>query len=166
MDMKGTGTLQLYAFLTLARQKVPLERDVILMIVPDEEIGGQLGARFMIENHYDELDPEYVLDEGGFGTREVYVDGRLVFGISVAEKQIVWLEAAAEGVAGMDRSRTTRIRTTNWEALSSSYRAFPRPVSNASLQAPVRWTTSSRTPSRTPPSLSPVFARESAILPR
>jgi acetylornithine deacetylase/succinyl-diaminopimelate desuccinylase-like protein len=100
MDMKGTGTLQLYAFLTLARHKAPLDRDVILMIVPDEEIGGQLGARFMIENHYDELDPEYVLDEGGFGTREVYVDGRLVFGISVAEKQIVWLEAAAEGVAG------------------------------------------------------------------
>ena len=100
MDMKGTGTLQLYAFLTLARQKLPLERDVILMVVPDEEIGGALGARFMIENHYDKLDPEYVLDEGGFGTREVYVDGRLVFGISVAEKQIVWLEASAEGVAG------------------------------------------------------------------
>ncbi len=100
MDMKGTGTLQLYAFLTLARQKAPLKRDVILMAVPDEEIGGALGARFMIENHYQKLDPEYVLDEGGFGTREVYVDGRLVFGIAVAEKQIVWLEATAEGVAG------------------------------------------------------------------
>jgi acetylornithine deacetylase/succinyl-diaminopimelate desuccinylase-like protein len=100
MDMKGTGVLQLYAFLTLARQNVPLDRDVILMAVPDEEIGGALGARFMIEHHYDELDPEYVLDEGGFGTREIYVDGRLVFGISVAEKQIVWLKAVAEGIAG------------------------------------------------------------------
>jgi len=100
MDMKGTGTLQLYAFLTLARQKAPLERDVILMAVPDEEIGGADGARFMLQNHHDKLDPEYVLDEGGFGTREVYVDGRLVFGISVAEKQIVWMEATAEGVAG------------------------------------------------------------------
>jgi acetylornithine deacetylase/succinyl-diaminopimelate desuccinylase-like protein len=100
MDMKGTGVLQLYAFLTLARQKIPLERDVILMAVPDEEIGGALGTRFMIERHYDELDPEYVLDEGGFGTREVYLDGRLVFGISVAEKQIVWIKAVAEGIAG------------------------------------------------------------------
>jgi acetylornithine deacetylase/succinyl-diaminopimelate desuccinylase-like protein len=100
MDMKGTGTLHLYAFLTLARQKVALDRDVIFLAVPDEEIGGTMGARYMIENHYDELDPEYVLDEGGFGTREVYVDGRLVFGISVAEKQIVWLKARAEGVAG------------------------------------------------------------------
>ena len=100
MDMKGTGTLQLYAFLTLARQKIPLDRDIILMAVPDEEIGGTMGARYMLEHHYDELDPEYVLDEGGFGTREVYVDGRLVFGISVAEKQIVWLQVTAEGVAG------------------------------------------------------------------
>jgi acetylornithine deacetylase/succinyl-diaminopimelate desuccinylase-like protein len=100
MDMKGTGTLQLYAFLTLARQRVALDRDVILMAVPDEEIGGADGARFMLENHYEKLDPEYVLDEGGFGTSEVYVAGKLVFGISVAEKQIVWMEARAEGVAG------------------------------------------------------------------
>jgi len=53
MDMKGTGTLQLYAILTLKRQKVALDRDVILMAVPDEEIGGADGARFMLTNHYD-----------------------------------------------------------------------------------------------------------------
>jgi acetylornithine deacetylase/succinyl-diaminopimelate desuccinylase-like protein len=100
MDMKGTGTLQLYAFLTLARQKVPLDRDIILMAVPDEEIGGTDGARFMLEHHYADLDPEYVLDEGGFGSPEVYLDGKLVFGISVEEKQLVWMEATAEGVAG------------------------------------------------------------------
>ena len=40
------------------------------MAVADEEVGGELGARFMIENHYDEIDPEYVLDEGGFGSRD------------------------------------------------------------------------------------------------
>ena len=70
MDMKGTGTLHLYAFLTLHRQKIPLNRDIVLMAVADEEVGGELGARFMIENHYDEIDPEYVLDEGGFGSRD------------------------------------------------------------------------------------------------
>lgn len=100
MDMKGTGTLHLYAFLTLARQKIPLDRDILLMAVPDEEIGGAMGARYMLEHHYDELDPEYVLDEGGFGTRDVYLDGDLVFGISVAEKQIVWVKVTARGVAG------------------------------------------------------------------
>lgn len=130
MDMKGTGTLQLYAFLTLARQKVPLDREVILMVVPEEEIGGALGARFMIENHYDRLDPEYVLDEGGFGTREVYVDGRLVFGISVAEKQIVWLEATAEGVAG--HGSQPNDQNPNDKLVKALSRLFAEPFPKAS----------------------------------
>ena len=60
IDMKGIGVTQLYAFIQLHRQKVPLKRDVLLMSVPDEEVGGTLGAEWMRKNHYDELDPEYV----------------------------------------------------------------------------------------------------------
>ncbi len=100
MDMKGTGTMHLMAFLTLKRQNVALDRDVILMAVADEEIAGPLGARYMVDNHYDALDPEYVLDEGGFGSREMYAEDKLVFSISVAEKQVVWLKIRAEGVSG------------------------------------------------------------------
>ena len=58
MDMKGLGVVQLMAFLTLKRQNVPLARDVILMAVPDEETGGTLGARWMREQHYADIDPE------------------------------------------------------------------------------------------------------------
>lgn len=99
-DMKGLGVVQLLAFLALKRQQVPLGRDVIFMAVPDEEVGGAMGAVWMIQHHYAELDPEYVLDEGGFGSRDLFADGKLVFGISVAEKNIVWLKVRAEGVAG------------------------------------------------------------------
>jgi acetylornithine deacetylase/succinyl-diaminopimelate desuccinylase-like protein len=100
IDMKGTGVLQLYAFLTLARQKIPLDRDVIFMAVNDEEIGGTMGTRYLLDHHYDELDPEYVLDEGGIGSREIFVNGKLVFGISVAEKRAFWLRVTAHGIAG------------------------------------------------------------------
>jgi len=100
MDMKGIGVTQIYAFLLLHRLKVPLARAVILLAVPDEEVGGALGAQWMRANHYDELDPEYVLDEGGFGSRDMFTPGKLVFGISVAEKKIMWLRVRAEGVAG------------------------------------------------------------------
>ncbi len=100
MDMKGQGVAQLLAFLRLKRERVPLTRDVILLAEPDEEVGGALGARWMIANHYAELDPEYVLDEGGFGSRDLFAAGKLVYGISVAEKKIVWLKLRAEGVAG------------------------------------------------------------------
>src|SRR2546425_2084661 len=100
MDMKGQGIAQLLAFLRLKRERVPLSRDVILLAEPDEEVGGALGARWMIANHYAELDPEYVIDEGGFGSRELFAAGKLVYGIAVAEKKIVWLKVRAEGVAG------------------------------------------------------------------
>ena len=100
IDMKGIGTSYLYAFLMLHRQKVPLTRDVILLFVPDEEVGGTLGATWMRANHYDELDPEYVIDEGGFGSRDMFTANKLVFGISVAEKKLMWLKLHAEGVAG------------------------------------------------------------------
>jgi acetylornithine deacetylase/succinyl-diaminopimelate desuccinylase-like protein len=100
MDMKGQGVAQIIAFLELKRQNVPLNRDVILLAEPDEEVGGAMGARWMIANHYAELDPEYVIDEGGFGTRDLFAPGKLVYGISVAEKKIVWLKVRAEGVAG------------------------------------------------------------------
>jgi acetylornithine deacetylase/succinyl-diaminopimelate desuccinylase-like protein len=100
IDMKGIGTSYLYAFLMLHRLKVPLTRDVLLMFVPDEEVGGELGAQWMRKNHYAELDPEYVIDEGGFGSRDMFTPDKLVFGISVAEKKIMWLRLRAEGVAG------------------------------------------------------------------
>jgi acetylornithine deacetylase/succinyl-diaminopimelate desuccinylase-like protein len=100
MDMKSIGIAHLYALIALKRQQVPLARDVVLLAVPDEEIGGELGARWMRERHYKEFEPEYILDEGGFGSRDLFAPGKLVFGISVAEKKILWLKLRAEGVAG------------------------------------------------------------------
>jgi acetylornithine deacetylase/succinyl-diaminopimelate desuccinylase-like protein len=100
LDMKGPGVAQLYAFIMLKRQNVALDRDIILMAVPDEEVGGGLGAAWMREHHYAEFEPEYILDEGGFGSRDLFAPGKLVFGISVAEKKLIWLKLTAEGVAG------------------------------------------------------------------
>jgi acetylornithine deacetylase/succinyl-diaminopimelate desuccinylase-like protein len=100
MDMKGQGVAQLVAFLMLKRQNVPRTRDVILLAEPDEEVGGALGARWMIANHYAELDPDYVIDEGGFGSPDLFAPNKTVYGISVAEKKIVWLKLRAEGIAG------------------------------------------------------------------
>jgi acetylornithine deacetylase/succinyl-diaminopimelate desuccinylase-like protein len=100
MDMKGQAVAMILAFLRLKRGNVPLNRDLILLAHPDEEVGGAMGARWMIANHYAELDPEFVIDEGGFGSRDLFAAGKLVYGIAVAEKKIVWLKVRAEGVAG------------------------------------------------------------------
>jgi acetylornithine deacetylase/succinyl-diaminopimelate desuccinylase-like protein len=73
---------------------------VILLAVSDEETGGVLGAQWMMQHHWAELDPEYVLDEGGIGSPDLFAPGKLVFGISVAEKKRMWLTLRVEGVAG------------------------------------------------------------------
>src|SRR5436190_3764258 len=99
-DMKGLGVAHLMAFLLLKRERVPLARDGLLRAEPDEEVGGAMGARWMIAKHLAELDPEYVLDEGGFGSADLLSPGKLVYGIATAEKKIVWLKIRAEGVAG------------------------------------------------------------------
>src|SRR5207249_12143558 len=100
LDMKSLGVAHLMAFLTLKRQHIPLVRDVILLAEPDEEIGGAMGARWMIANHFAELDPEYVLDEGGFGSADLFAPGKLAYGVAVAEKKILWLKVRATGSAG------------------------------------------------------------------
>jgi acetylornithine deacetylase/succinyl-diaminopimelate desuccinylase-like protein len=133
MDMKGIGVAHLYTLIALKRRNVPLNRDVIFMAVPDEEIGGGLGAAWMREQHYAEFEPEYILDEGGFGSRDLFAPGKLVFGISVAEKKIIWLKLTAEGVAGHgsqphDRNPNDRLIT----ALSRLL-AEPMPTSSFSV---------------------------------
>jgi acetylornithine deacetylase/succinyl-diaminopimelate desuccinylase-like protein len=129
IDMKGIGTSYLYAFLMLHRQHVPLTRDVLLMFVPDEEVGGDLGAAWMRKNHYDELDPEYVIDEGGFGSRDMFTPGKLVFGISVAEKKIMWLKLRAEGVAG--HGSQPHDRNPNEHLIKALGRLFAEPIAAA-----------------------------------
>jgi acetylornithine deacetylase/succinyl-diaminopimelate desuccinylase-like protein len=124
MDMKGQGVAQLIAFLRLKRERVPLGRDVVLLAEPEEEVGGALGARWMIANHYAELDPEYVIDEGGFGSRDLFAPGKLVYGVSVAEKKIVWLTLRAQGVAGhgsqpTDQNPNDRLATALARLLAS-----------------------------------------------
>ncbi len=101
VDMKGLGIVHLMAFLTLHRNRVPLTRDLLLLATADEETGGEWGARWMIGNHWEKMDPEYVFDEGGFGSRDVIsADGRLTFGVAVAEKKILWIRVTVRGTAG------------------------------------------------------------------
>ena len=86
LDDKGMGIMELLTMLLLKRRGVEPSRDVIMLATCDEEIGSPLGAKFMVENHFADLDPAFVLDEGGGGQRGFYSAGD-VFGISVGEKR-------------------------------------------------------------------------------
>ncbi len=99
MDMKGIGVQQLMALVALKDAGVVPARDILLLSTCDEETSGTLGIRWMIDHHFPEIDAEYVLDEGGFGTRDILADGKLVFGVAVGEKQTLWLRIRAQGTA-------------------------------------------------------------------
>lgn len=100
LDMKGIGVEQLTALITLHQAGIVPARDIVLLSTADEETGGERGIKWMLENHAAEIDCEYVLDEGGMGTRDVLAKDKLVFGVAVGEKQLLWLKLRAKGTAG------------------------------------------------------------------
>lgn len=99
MDMKGIGTQQMFALVALKRAGIVPARDIVMLSTADEEMNGTLGIRWMIEHHWDEIASEYVIDEGGFGTRDILATNKLVFGVAVGEKVTTWLKVRATGTA-------------------------------------------------------------------
>ncbi len=100
LDMKGIGIMHLVSLITLKKLGVTPSRDIVMLTTPDEETNGTYGIVWMANNHFREIDAEYVLDEGGMGTREVFSPGKLVFGVAVGEKQVAWVRIRAKGTAG------------------------------------------------------------------
>ncbi len=100
LDMKGLAVEQMTALIELKRAGIVPPRDIVMLSTADEEAGGTLGIRWMLKNHPEEVDPAYVLDEGGAGSRDLFAAGKLIFGISVGEKQMLWLRVRAHGTAG------------------------------------------------------------------
>jgi acetylornithine deacetylase/succinyl-diaminopimelate desuccinylase-like protein len=99
LDDKGMGVMELMTVSLLKRHNVELTRDVIMLATCDEEIGSPMGARWMVENHFDDLDPAFVLDEGGTGKRGFYNAGD-AFEISVDEKRMVRIRLVARAEPG------------------------------------------------------------------
>ena len=65
LDFKGGLAAFTVAAMRLARERVPLKRDVILLVEADEE-GGSYGTRWLATNHWDKIDAGVSLNEGGW----------------------------------------------------------------------------------------------------
>jgi len=98
LDTKTLGILELEAFLTLRRDKTPLNRDVIFMATADEEAGSAHGAGWVVKHHPEAFKgAQLLLNEGGGGTVE---NGRQRFDIEVTQKVPLWLRLTAVGSSG------------------------------------------------------------------
>jgi acetylornithine deacetylase/succinyl-diaminopimelate desuccinylase-like protein len=65
MDFKGGPAAFAQALLMLAENKTPLARDVIFLAEADEE-AGEYGTGWLAKNHWDKIDAEFALNEGGW----------------------------------------------------------------------------------------------------
>ena len=99
LDMKGLGVQQMVALIAMKQAGVTPSRDIVMLSTSDEEMSGQYGIRWMIANQFSEIDAEFVIDEGGAVSRDLLSNDKLVFGVSVGEKQMLWLKLTARGTA-------------------------------------------------------------------
>jgi acetylornithine deacetylase/succinyl-diaminopimelate desuccinylase-like protein len=99
LDMKAGVAMLVTAFLRARAEGLRPPGDLVLCVLADEEAGGNLGAKFLVEEHPELFEGvRYALGEfGGFSQG---VGGRRFYPIQVAEKQICWLAATVRGPGG------------------------------------------------------------------
>ncbi len=96
--MKFATAMQLATMLLLARQKLPLKRDVIFAATADEEAGGLYGIGYLVDHHLEKIRAEYALTE--FGGFPIDLGGKRIYLCQVAEKGICWVRMRARGMPG------------------------------------------------------------------
>jgi acetylornithine deacetylase/succinyl-diaminopimelate desuccinylase-like protein len=97
LDMKGMGVMELLAFVLAKREKLPLRKDLVLVVCCDEETGSQRGAEYLAKNHRRALEAAWTLNEGGSGWKMGNWETIL---LGFGEKGPLWLRLTAEGKAG------------------------------------------------------------------
>jgi acetylornithine deacetylase/succinyl-diaminopimelate desuccinylase-like protein len=98
VDDKDNVAAALMTMLTLKRLAVPLDRDVIFLAEAGEEGATDIGIQFMVNEHFDAIDAEYCLAEGGGVTR---FGGAVRYaGVQTTEKIPRAIELTARGTAG------------------------------------------------------------------
>jgi acetylornithine deacetylase/succinyl-diaminopimelate desuccinylase-like protein len=98
LDDKDNLAAGLMVMKLLKRYDVELDRDVILLAESGEEGTPEVGINFMVEKHFDVIDAEYCLAEGG---QKVIEDDKVVtVGIGTTEKMPRRVTLLARGTPG------------------------------------------------------------------
>jgi acetylornithine deacetylase/succinyl-diaminopimelate desuccinylase-like protein len=98
VDDKDNLVACLMIMLALKRSGIPLDRDVIFLAEAGEEGSVRYGIRFMVDQHFREIDAEYCLAEGGGVVRR---GGRVLYGGAQTSEKIPYaVRLVARGPAG------------------------------------------------------------------
>jgi acetylornithine deacetylase/succinyl-diaminopimelate desuccinylase-like protein len=99
LDMKGPVVMMVHALAALAASDHTPAGDIILAVVADEENHGDVGARFLVENHADQFaGVRYCIGE--FGGFPFQLGDTTFYPIQVAERVGVKLQLTIRGTGG------------------------------------------------------------------
>lgn len=84
-DMKGEDAIMLASLIRLKSEGYVPERDLIFAFTSDEEVGTEIGAKWLLDNHRPLIDAGLVINtDGGGGSRRG--DKRIYYGVQTSEK--------------------------------------------------------------------------------
>ncbi len=96
IDMKGMAVVEIMGFVALKRLGISPKRTIVFAATCDEEVGGELGAGYLLEKEPIMSEVEYVLNEGGYIAKGE--DGRVLrYEISTDQKCICQYKITFEG---------------------------------------------------------------------
>jgi acetylornithine deacetylase/succinyl-diaminopimelate desuccinylase-like protein len=98
LDCKNSTALWLMVMILIKRSGIHLDRDIIFCATADEETGHKDGIKWLVDNHFDLIDAEAALNEGGGFA--LPLSGKIYFPIQNAEKGNLWTRITARGTAG------------------------------------------------------------------
>ncbi|RLE26356.1 MAG: peptidase M20 family protein [Actinobacteria bacterium] len=99
LDMLNLTSSMAVAFRRLADEGFRPKGDLIYFGVGDEEAGGSWGAEWMVANHWDAIEADFVLTELG-GWSSVGHDGTRNVTVNVGEKGLAWRRLRVSGTPG------------------------------------------------------------------
>jgi acetylornithine deacetylase/succinyl-diaminopimelate desuccinylase-like protein len=99
LDMKSQVAAEVAAAAALAREGWrPARGELLVVVVVDEETGGELGAEWLCQTHPEKVRCDMLLNEGAGPHFEL--GGRRYYGVCCAEKGVFRFTVSASGVAG------------------------------------------------------------------
>ena len=99
LDMKGAVAVMIASLLRAVDRGLTPAGDILLAVLPDEEAGGDYGARWLVKEHPQLFEGvRYSIGESGGET--VYIQGRKLYPIQISEKQRCEMRAVLRGPGG------------------------------------------------------------------
>jgi acetylornithine deacetylase/succinyl-diaminopimelate desuccinylase-like protein len=131
LDMKGMSVMHAVAAAELVRAGHAPSRELVVVMVADEEAGGNEGARWLLDEHAaligfgDGRPPPEVIGEGAYGVSGLLP--RPVIPIALGEKTAVWFDVLATGQPGHGGLPPVQQAPVNLAAIVTQIAGFGTP---------------------------------------